>query len=63
MTPLRKGAIGYLTKPVAQEAIDGVFAQFESFLQSNLKRVLVVEDDKALRPPSEACSSTRPSRS
>jgi CheY-like chemotaxis protein len=47
MVPLRKGAIGYLTKPVQQEAIDGVFAQFETILQSSLKRVLVVEDDKS----------------
>jgi CheY-like chemotaxis protein len=47
MSPLRKGAIGYLTKPVQQEAIDGVFAQFETILQSSLKRVLVVEDDKS----------------
>ena len=44
--PLRKGAIGYLTKPVEKEAIDGALIKIESLLQSEVKRVLVVEDDK-----------------
>jgi len=44
--PLRKGAIGYLTKPVEKEAIDGVFSKIEHMLQSEVKQVLVVEDDK-----------------
>jgi CheY-like chemotaxis protein/signal transduction histidine kinase len=45
VVPLRKGAIGYLTKPVEREAIDGVFTKIEELLQSEVKRVLVVEDD------------------
>jgi len=44
--PLRKGAVGYLTKPVRMEDIDGAFARIESLLSSELKRVLVIEDDK-----------------
>ena len=44
--PLRKGAIGYLTKPVEKEAIDGVLIKIESLLQSEVKQVLVVEDDE-----------------
>jgi CheY-like chemotaxis protein/signal transduction histidine kinase len=44
--PLRKGAIGYLTKPVAREAIDGALSKIEHLLQSEIKQVLVVEDDQ-----------------
>jgi CheY-like chemotaxis protein/signal transduction histidine kinase len=46
IAPLRKGAIGYLMKPVQQEDLDGVFGQIEAVLRSSLKRVLVVEDDR-----------------
>jgi CheY-like chemotaxis protein/signal transduction histidine kinase len=44
--PMRKGAVGYLTKPVAKEAIDGAFIRIESLLQSEIKQLLVVEDDQ-----------------
>jgi CheY-like chemotaxis protein len=44
--PLRKGAIGYLTKPADKEAVDGVFTRIESLLQADIKHVLIVEDDK-----------------
>lgn len=44
--PLKKGAIGYLTKPVQLEDIDGVFSRIEGILRSEVKKVLVVEDDK-----------------
>ena len=43
--PLRKGAIGYLTKPIGKEAIDGVFTKIETLLQSDVKQVLIIEDD------------------
>ncbi len=52
--PLRKGAIGYLTKPVAVEAIDGVFTKIEDLLRSGVKQVLVVEDDKKTQIAIEA---------
>jgi CheY-like chemotaxis protein/signal transduction histidine kinase len=44
--PLRKGAIGYLMKPVEREAIDGVFTKIENLLEAEIKKVLVVEDDR-----------------
>lgn len=44
--PMRKGAIGYLTKPVGEEEIYGAFTKIEELLQSKVKQVLVVEDDK-----------------
>jgi CheY-like chemotaxis protein len=44
--PLRKGAIGYLTKPVVKEAIDAALVKIECLLQSEVKQVLVVEDDQ-----------------
>ena len=44
--PLRKGAIGYLTKPVEKEAIDGALIKIENLLESGVKQVLVVEDDE-----------------
>ena len=44
--PMRKGAMGYLTKPVAKEAIDGALIKIESLLQSEVKQLLVVEDDQ-----------------
>ena len=46
IAPMRKGAIGYLTKPVAKEAIDGVLTKIEGLLQAKVKQVLVVEDDQ-----------------
>jgi DNA-binding response OmpR family regulator len=44
--PLRKGAIGYLMKPVDKEAIDGALSRIEGLLHSEVKQVLVVEDDE-----------------
>ncbi len=44
--PLKKGAIGYLTKPVEIEAIDGVLIKIEGLLRSEIKQVLVIEDDE-----------------
>ncbi len=46
VVPLKKGAIGYMTKPVRKEDIDGAFARIEGILSSEIKKVLVVEDDK-----------------
>jgi CheY-like chemotaxis protein/HAMP domain-containing protein len=46
VAPLRKGALGYLTKPVSAEAIGGVFTRIEDLLRLEVKRVLVVEDDR-----------------
>jgi CheY-like chemotaxis protein len=43
---LRKGAIGYLTKPVEMEEIDRAFGKIEHLLHAEIKKILVVEDDK-----------------
>jgi CheY-like chemotaxis protein len=43
--PLKKGAIGYLTKPVAKEEIDGALSKIETLLRSEVKHLLLVEDD------------------
>ena len=42
----RKGAIGYLSKSLDKSAIDGIFTRIESILRTEVKKVLVVEDDK-----------------
>ncbi|HEY7646997.1 MAG TPA: response regulator [Hyphomicrobiales bacterium] len=47
MAPLKKGAIGCLIKPVQQDELDSVFAHIEEKVRSAVKKVLVVEDDKA----------------
>lgn len=46
VVPLRKGAIGYLSKPADQEAIEGVFGKIQELLETQVKQVLVIEDDK-----------------
>lgn len=43
--PLRKGAMGYLTKPVTPTQIDAMFARVANINQSGVKNVLIIEDD------------------
>jgi CheY-like chemotaxis protein len=43
---LRKGAVGYLTKPVAEEGVNDAFAKMEALLKAEMKQILVVEDDR-----------------
>jgi len=45
----RKGAIGYLTKPVRKEELDGAFLKLEEMFSRRIKDLLVVEDNKNLR--------------
>ncbi len=45
----RKGAIGYLTKPVRKEELDGAFFKLEEMFSRRIKNLLVVEDDKIIR--------------
>jgi len=42
----RMGAIGHLQKPVTPEDLDLVFKKFDTFVDSDLKRLLIVEDDQ-----------------
>jgi CheY-like chemotaxis protein len=44
---LKKGAIGYLTKPVRTEDIESMFARIEGKWDEGIKHVLVVEDDRS----------------
>jgi CheY-like chemotaxis protein len=46
---LRAGAVAYLQKPVAREAIEDAFAGISSFLDRDVRALLVVEDDEAQR--------------
>jgi CheY-like chemotaxis protein len=48
-TALELGAVGYALKPVAREELVEAFAKVEERLQMRARRVLVVEDDPALR--------------
>ncbi|MGN2246978.1 response regulator [Frateuria sp. GZRR35] len=43
------GAVGFLTKPVSREAINGAFERLLHFAEGNTRRLLVVDDDAASR--------------
>jgi len=45
----RRGAMGYLTKPVEQAGLDEAFANIEGLISRQIKALLVVEDDKNSR--------------
>jgi len=46
---LMSGALAYLEKPVTREALDESFAKIASFIDTSVKRLLVVEDDDVQR--------------
>ncbi|HEV7992455.1 MAG TPA: response regulator, partial [Gemmatimonadaceae bacterium] len=46
---LKSGALAYLEKPVTKEALDESFAKISTFIDTSVKRLLVVEDDEAQR--------------
>ena len=46
---LKAGAIAYLEKPVTKEALEGSFTKIASFIDQQVKRLLVVEDDESQR--------------
>ncbi len=45
----KKGAIGFLHKPVAQEDLEAAFAKLEEAVNKEIKELLVVEDDAVQR--------------
>ncbi|MBE0650454.1 MAG: response regulator [Bacteroidales bacterium] len=49
MDMMRKGAIGYLVKPVSKEQLDETFNKIESAISKPLKKLLIVEDEKITR--------------
>jgi HAMP domain-containing protein/CheY-like chemotaxis protein/signal transduction histidine kinase len=46
---LKSGALAYLEKPVTKEALDESFARIADFIDTSVKRLLVVEDDDTQR--------------
>jgi len=46
---LKAGAIAYLEKPVSKEALEESFNKISTFIDEQVKRLLVVEDDEAQR--------------
>jgi tubulin-specific chaperone A len=45
LNAFKKGAMGYLTKPVSQEHLDEAFGEIEHFISQDIKSLLLVEDD------------------
>ncbi|HEU5174245.1 MAG TPA: HAMP domain-containing protein [Gemmatimonadaceae bacterium] len=46
---LKQGAIAYLEKPVSREDLDASFSRIADFIDTQVKRLLVVEDDETQR--------------
>jgi CheY-like chemotaxis protein/signal transduction histidine kinase len=46
---LKRGAIGFLKKPVTVDEINDAFDKIEGLISKPLKKLLVVEDDEAMR--------------
>jgi CheY-like chemotaxis protein len=46
---MRLGAIDFLTKPATKEALAGALGNIQTFVERRVKRLLVVEDDRAQR--------------
>jgi len=45
----RKGAIGYLTKPIDNNQLENAFKKLEEYINRKMSRLLLVEDDPNLR--------------
>ena len=46
---MKKGAVGFLTKPVSLEEINKAYEKINDIISKPLKKLLVVEDDEAMR--------------
>ncbi|CAM4450078.1 response regulator [Paenibacillus tarimensis] len=46
---LSMGALAYVKKPSSKDKLEEVFSQIESFIERDMKRLLVVEDDQVQR--------------
>jgi hypothetical protein len=46
---LRAGAVAFVEKPVSKESLEGTFGEIRTFIDREVKRLLVVEDDEAER--------------
>lgn len=45
LNALKMGAIGYMTKPVSMDELNGVYARIERKIDSQVRSILLVEDD------------------
>lgn len=45
---LKKGAIGYLNKPINQDELDSIFQQIEIYISKSIKNLLVAINDEAM---------------
>lgn len=45
----KRGALGFLSKPVSTEGLDTIFQKIGDFLARDIRNLLVVEDDRNLR--------------
>jgi CheY-like chemotaxis protein/signal transduction histidine kinase len=45
----KRGALGFLSKPVSTEGLDSVFQKIGNFLARDIKSLLLIEDDSSLR--------------
>ncbi len=45
----KRGAMGFLTKPIGLDEVDGALQNIEQFISQKIKSLLVVEDDDNLR--------------
>ncbi len=46
---MEKGALDFTTKPVTPKQLDSAFNKIESFIQKDMRELLIVEDDENLR--------------
>ena len=46
---MKKGAIGFLTKPISIEEIEGAFSKIEDYISKPVKKLLIIEDDNNMR--------------
>lgn len=46
---LKKGAIGYLTKPITNSQLNKAFEKIEDLMERNIKDLLIIEDDQNLQ--------------
>ncbi len=49
LAAFRQGAMGFLTKPVSREALEGAFQKIDRFVAGGINLLLLVEDDADLR--------------
>ena len=49
MEALKMGAIGFLTKPVTLETLNGAFSKIEQLISRTVKKLLIVEDNAVQR--------------